>query len=119
MVRVPGGDPAAPGAHQTYQLFGEPFAAPVAGPAPGPGARAGGAVWLTDMSRHRMGDLLRLVRRSGRAAATLGVLADDFGLLDFEGRSFPGWHHHMTLMSAAYAYTGLPALRERWDGWAG
>lgn len=100
LVRVPGAGLAAPGAQQTYRLFGERRA--------GPGARGGsGAVWLTNMSRHRMDDLLRLVRQSGRASATLGVLADDFGLLDFEGRSFPGWHHHMTLMSAAYAYRGL------------
>ncbi|MFD5623403.1 IS701 family transposase [Streptomyces yangpuensis] len=111
LVRVPGGDPAVPAGQQTYRLFGEG--------GPRTGARAGGTVWLTNMSRHRMDDLLRLVRQSGRAAATLGVLADDFGLLDFEGRSFPGWHHHMTLMSAAYAYKGLPALRERWDRWAG
>ncbi|WP_455711962.1 IS701 family transposase [Streptomyces erythrochromogenes] len=107
LVRVPGADLAAPGAQQTYRLFGERR--------PGPGVRgASGAVWLTNMSRHRMDDLLRLVRQSGRATATLGALADDFGLLDFEGRSFPGWHHHMTLMSAAYAYKGLPALRERY-----
>lgn len=100
LVRVPGADLAVPGAQQTYRLFGERR--------PGPGAPgASGAVWLTNMSRHRMDDLLRLVRQSGRAAATLGALADDFGLLDFEGRSFPGWHHHMTLMSAAYAYRGL------------
>ncbi|WP_030966424.1 transposase [Streptomyces sp. NRRL S-378] len=111
LVRVPGADLAVPGGQQTYRLFGEG--------GPGTGARAGGAVWLTNMSRHRMDDLLRLVRHSGRAAATLGVLADGFGLLDFEGRSFPGWHHHMTLMSAAYAYKGLPARRERWDRWAG
>ncbi len=26
---------------------------------------------------------------------------------DFEGRSFVGWHHHMTLVSAAYAYDSL------------
>ncbi|WP_240804138.1 transposase [Streptomyces sp. A0592] len=105
LVRVPGGDPATPGTHQTYRLFGEPSAWPGTGARPG--ARPGGAVWLTNMSHHRMDDLLHLVRRSGRAAATLGVLADDFGLLDFEGRSFPGWHHHMTVMSAAYAYQGL------------
>ncbi|KOU28190.1 hypothetical protein ADK51_12095 [Streptomyces sp. WM6368] len=66
-------------------------------------------MWLTNMNRHRMDDLLGLVRAAGRSAAVLGALADDFGLLDFEGRSFPGWHHHMTLMSAAYAF----ALRGR------
>ncbi|MFE0583503.1 IS701 family transposase [Streptomyces sp. NPDC058874] len=106
LVRVPGAGPAAPGGQQTYRLFGERR--------PAAGVRAGGAIWLTNMSRARMDDLLRLVRQTGRAAASLGALADDFGLLDFEGRSFPGWHHHMTLMSAAYAYRGLPALRERY-----
>ncbi|MFJ6761162.1 IS701 family transposase [Streptomyces sp. NPDC091273] len=103
LVRVPGGETGAlgaAGAHQTYRLFGERR--------PGPGQRVGGPVWLTNMSRHRMDDLLHLARQSARATATLGTLADEFGLLDFEGRSFPGWHHHMTLMSAAYAYKGLP-----------
>ncbi|WP_404961335.1 IS701 family transposase [Streptomyces sp. 147326] len=111
LVRVPGGETGAPGAlgasgaHQTYRLFGERR--------PGPGQRGGGPVWLTNMSRHRMDDLLHLARQSARATATLGTLADGFGLLDFEGRSFPGWHHHMTLMSAAYAYKAVPVLRER------
>ncbi|MFE5810459.1 IS701 family transposase [Streptomyces sp. NPDC056491] len=100
LVRVPEGEPAARGTHQIYRLFGERRQ--------GPG-RAGGPVWLTNMNRHRMDDLLHLVRGAGRSTAVLGSLADDFGLLDFEGRSFPGWHHHMTLMSAAYAY----ALRQR------
>ncbi|MFK0012781.1 IS701 family transposase [Streptomyces sp. NPDC091027] len=107
LVRVPGSGGAGAttsasastsGVHQTYRLFGE--------------GRPGGQVWLTNMSRRRMDDLLHLARQSARAGATLGSLAEDFGLLDFEGRSFPGWHHHMTLMSAAYAYAhrGLAAL---------
>lgn len=103
LVRLPGGETGVPGAHQTYRLFGERR--------PGPGLR-GGPVWLTNMSRHRMDDLLFLVRQSAQTAASLGTLADEFGLLDFEGRSFPGWHHHMTLMSAAFAYKAMPALRE-------
>ncbi|MDX3537600.1 transposase [Streptomyces sp. MB09-01] len=105
LVRVPEGETGAagaPGVHQTYRLFGERR--------PGPGQRGGGPVWLTNMSRHRMDDLLHLARQSARATATLDTLADEFGLLDFEGRSFPGWHHHMTLMSAAYAYRGVPPV---------
>ncbi len=102
-VRVPGGETGALGTHQTYRLFGERR--------PGHG-QPGGPVWLTNMS-HRMDDLLFLIRQSARSTAALGALADDFGLLDFEGRSFPGWHHHMTLMSAAYAYRNVPVLRER------
>ncbi|MGW6980904.1 IS701 family transposase [Streptomyces sp. NPDC054932] len=110
LVRVPDGEPGVRGTHQIYRMFGERRQ--------GPGGRAGsggsaGPVWLTNMNRHRMDDLLHLLRRSARSAAVLGPLADEFGLLDFEGRSFPGWHHHMTLMSAAYAYKGVPALRER------
>ncbi|MFC0110199.1 hypothetical protein ACFFRB_28540 [Kibdelosporangium aridum subsp. largum] len=29
-------------------------------------------------------------------------LRDDFGLRHFEGRSYAGWHHHVTLVSAAH-----------------
>jgi SRSO17 transposase len=29
---------------------------------------------------------------------------EEFGLGDFEGRSFRGWHHHVTLASAAFGY---------------
>ncbi|MFF4393595.1 IS701 family transposase [Streptomyces sp. NPDC001552] len=94
LVRLPEGESAGRGAQQIYRLFGERR----------PDRRVGGPVWLTNMNRHRMDDLLHLVRRSARSGAVLGSLADEFGLLDFEGRSFPGWHHHMTLMSAAYAY---------------
>lgn len=104
LVRVPGGESGVPGAaQQSYRLFGERR--------PGPGLR-GGPVWLTNMSRHRMDDLLLLVRQSAQTTAALGTLAEEFGLLDFEGRSFPGWHHHMTLMSAAFAYKAVPAPRE-------
>ncbi|MFG2979585.1 IS701 family transposase [Streptomyces sp. NPDC048331] len=107
LVRLPEGDSAGRGAQQIYRLFGE------RGPGrPGVrGGQGGGPVWLTNMTRHRMDDLLHLVRAAGRSRAVLGSLAEEFGLLDFEGRSFPGWHHHMTLMSAAYAYAH--AVRER------
>lgn len=37
----------------------------------------------------------------------MSCLEEDCGLLDFEGRSYPGWHHHMTLVSAAYTYSRL------------
>ncbi|MFD9412874.1 IS701 family transposase [Streptomyces sp. NPDC059989] len=104
LVRVPGAESGAPGTRRTYRLFGERH--------PGAG-HGGGPVWITNMTGHRMDDLLHLVRQSAESARALGSLTEDFGLLDFEGRSFPGWHHHMTLMSAAYAYRALPALRDR------
>ena len=32
------------------------------------------------------------------------------GLDHFEGRSFKGWHHHVTLVSAAHAFVTLQRL---------
>jgi SRSO17 transposase len=38
-------------------------------------------------------------------------LKDELGLDHFEGRSWPGWHHHVVLVLLAYAF--LQALRRR------
>jgi hypothetical protein len=37
-------------------------------------------------------------------------LKDGLGLDHFEGRSFGGWHHHVTLVSAAHAFVTLQRL---------
>ncbi|WP_037675767.1 transposase [Streptomyces globisporus] len=60
-------------------------------------------LWLTNMTHVRTENLLALTRLPARTRQTTRRLEDDLGLLDFEGRSYPGWHHHMTLVSAAYA----------------
>ncbi|WP_440558006.1 IS701 family transposase [Streptomyces sp. SCPE 10] len=68
--------------------------------------------WLTAPTDRRADEVLSLVRHSVRTQASLKSLERDFGLLDFEGRSFPGWHHHMTMVTAAYALHrlgGVPA----------
>ncbi|WP_251071368.1 transposase [Streptomyces sp. ISL-43] len=65
--------------------------------------------WLTSLVDERMDNLLALtglVDRSGRSVAEMHA---GLGLADFEGRSFPGWHHHMTIISAAYAWRRLQA----------
>jgi len=38
-------------------------------------------------------------------------LKDELGLDPFEGRSWPGWLHHVTLASMAYAFLVLETLR--------
>jgi hypothetical protein len=83
-----------PGLQRTYRLFdrredsrGRP-----------------GGLWLTNMTNRPFDELLALVDGPATTAATIGRMERDFGLRDFEGRSYPGWHHHMTLTSAAYAY---------------
>ena len=40
-------------------------------------------------------------------------LKDELGLDHFEGRSWPGWHHHVTLASMAYAFLVFETLRAR------
>ncbi|WP_225812020.1 IS701 family transposase [Streptomyces spinosus] len=64
-------------------------------------------IWLTNMVRHRLSDLRLLTEHLVPTAECVRELEEDFGLLDFEGRSYPGWHHFMTLMSAAHAYRRL------------
>lgn len=54
-----------------------------------------------------MESVLALTRTVAHAEESVREMSEDFGLLDFEGRSFPGWHHHMTLVSATYGYSGL------------
>ncbi|MFR9789950.1 transposase [Streptomyces sp. MB22_4] len=63
-----------------------------------------GRVWLTNLPERRMADLLALASLHTGTLATVSALGEHYGLLDFEGRSFPGWHRHMTLVSAAHAY---------------
>ncbi|MCF3960170.1 IS701 family transposase [Streptomyces fuscigenes] len=70
------------------------------------GEPGGPRYFVTDLARHRAGEILGLAgtaRRTRHAVRDMGR----YGLLDFEGRSYPGWHHHMTLVSAAYAFACL------------
>ncbi|WP_030147230.1 transposase [Streptomyces sp. NRRL S-455] len=96
-VRLPGVGQAGKRVDRTFRLF---TVRPEAGRRPG-------QLWLTSLTHTRMETVLALTRTLARADESLGEMADGFGLLDFEGRSFPGWHHHMTLVSAAYAYDRL------------
>jgi hypothetical protein len=75
-----------------------------------PGQRRPAVVWVTNMVRRRVKDLLSFVDCHTSTADTVRELERDFGLLDFEGRSYPGWHHYMTLVSAAHAYRALAGV---------
>ncbi|MEU2856444.1 IS701 family transposase [Streptomyces syringium] len=86
--------------HGTYRLF----------TAPTEDGLAPGRAWLTNMTHAGTAQLLTLVRMRSRAVQAVQRLQNDFGLGDFEGRSYPGWHHHMTLVSAAYACSRLTRI---------
>ncbi|GHE35569.1 transposase [Streptomyces vinaceus] len=62
------------------------------------------SAWVTNAEGARSPDLLELLALSSRAGRDLQRLSELSGLRHFEGRSFRGWHHHVTLVSAAHAY---------------
>nr|BFD81243.1 hypothetical protein StreXyl84_06440 [Streptomyces sp. Xyl84] len=67
------------------------------------------AYWLTNLPARRLAEALPLAQLRSLAGAGLQRLHEDFGLGDFEGRSFRGWHHHVTLASAALGFAALRA----------
>lgn len=80
---------------------------------PDPDGRRPARYWLTTLTDRRVEENLRLARGHSAALSAVTTLRNRFGVLDFEGRSFPGWHHHMTMASAAYVYQRLFAARSR------
>jgi hypothetical protein len=63
--------------------------------------------WVTNLADRRLDELLALALLHRQSTAGVLEMQESFGLRDFEGRSYPGWHHHMTLVSAAFAYHRL------------
>ncbi|WP_157851739.1 IS701 family transposase [Streptomyces monomycini] len=74
----------------------------------GPGARAD--FWLTTPTRRSPADLHQYTRTAAYVARDSVRIGGRTGLRDFEGRSYEGWHRHMTLASVAYAVQSLTAL---------
>ncbi|MGW0616891.1 IS701 family transposase [Streptomyces sp. NPDC002765] len=67
-------------------------------------------LWLTSLSHQAVAEVGSIAALQSGTAYAIGSMQRDFGLLDFEGRSFPGWYHHMALVSAAYAFQRLHGL---------
>ncbi|MFD1831117.1 transposase [Streptomyces desertarenae] len=63
--------------------------------------------WITNLTDRCVETAMALVRSRAAVRSTVTTLREDFGALDFAGRSFPGWHHHMTMVSAAYVHQRL------------
>jgi SRSO17 transposase len=56
-------------------------------------------------------ELVRLARSRWRVEQDYRELKGALGLDHFEGRGFPGWHHHVTLVSVAHGFLTLERLR--------
>lgn len=67
--------------------------------------------WLSDLPvttpRTR---LIRLAKLRWRIEHDYRELKDGLGLDHYEGRTWHGWHHHVTLVTAAHAFCTLQRL---------
>ncbi|GHG10792.1 putative ISXo8 transposase [Streptomyces filamentosus] len=93
LVRLPRG----PQPQRFYRLFAE---VPREGDQPT-------ALWLTTLVHLSLEELLELASLPATIPRALRRLEGSFGLQDFEGRSYPGWHRHVTLVSAACGFQEL------------
>jgi SRSO17 transposase len=57
--------------------------------------------------------LVGLAKLRWRVEHDYRELKDALGLDHFEGRSWPGWHHHVTLVSVAHAFVTLERLNPK------
>ncbi|MFE6475468.1 IS701 family transposase [Streptomyces rochei] len=96
LVRLPGGRTAGPDV--PFRLLAEV----------GQG-RHTGPVWITNLTDRPVDEVMSLSTLRGSVTSSIGTMKQDFGLGDFAGRSFPGWHRHMALVSSAYTYRHLDA----------
>ncbi|PWS41370.1 transposase, partial [Streptomyces sp. ZEA17I] len=66
-----------------------------------------GELWLTNMTDTPAAELLRLTRLVDRVDHDFREVAERVGIRDYTGRSFAGWHRHVTLASAAHTVVAL------------
>jgi SRSO17 transposase len=68
--------------------------------------------WLSDLPEATpLVELVRLARSRWRVEQDYRELKGALGLDHFEGRGWPGWHHHVTLVSVAHGFLTLERLR--------
>jgi SRSO17 transposase len=67
--------------------------------------------WLASLpADSSLGRLVGLAKLRWRVEHDYRELKDALGLDHFEGRSWQGWHHHVTLVSVAHAFVTLQRL---------
>src|SRR4051812_27376924 len=68
--------------------------------------------WLSNLPADTpLERLVALAKLRWRVEQDYRELKDALGLDHFEGRSWPGWHHHVTLVSVAHGFLTLERLR--------
>ena len=75
--------------------------------------------WLSSLPPHRT-SFRRLVRKAKgrfRVEQDYEEMKGEVGLDHFEGRSWQGWHHHVTLVTLAYAFLMLERMGNKKNFW--
>ncbi|MFD3681192.1 IS701 family transposase [Streptomyces sp. NPDC058613] len=72
--------------------------------------------WVTNIGDRPLARLFLLARLAERVSLDFAQTCEPAGIRDFEGRSFRGWHHHVTLASVAHAATLLGGRAGAPDG---
>jgi SRSO17 transposase len=68
--------------------------------------------WLSNLPADTpLIDLVRLGKMRWRIEHDYRELKDALGLDHYEGRTYPGWHHHVTLVAVAHAFLTLERRR--------
>ncbi|MFI0263004.1 IS701 family transposase [Streptomyces sp. NPDC017056] len=72
------------------------------------------AYWLVTNPQTPADEIFRLRMHAAQVARDSAGTGARCGLRDFKGRSYEGWHRHMTLASAAYALVKLCGAEAEW-----
>jgi hypothetical protein len=67
--------------------------------------------WVTNINDYTLAEVVSLAKLRQRVGPRIEELAGRFGLRDYEGRTFAGWHRHVTLATAAHIFDVLSSLR--------
>ncbi|MFC9618239.1 IS701 family transposase, partial [Streptomyces sp. NPDC056938] len=80
------------------------------------GAEAPTDYWLSSLPANTpLAELVRLAKIRWRIEHDYRELKHGLGLDHFEGRSWTGWHHHVTLVTAAHAFLTEQRLAPKAD----
>jgi SRSO17 transposase len=75
--------------------------------------------WLSSLPPHRTSfrGLVRKAKGRFRIEQDYEEMKGELGLDHFEGRSWQGWHHHVTLVTLAYAFLTLEKMSNKKNFW--
>jgi len=83
------------------------------------GAAAPSDYWLAQLGDQPVGlrRLVKTARARWRVEQDYRELKEELGLDHYEGRHWLGWHHHVTLVSLAFAFLRSEQARAKKNGW--